>query len=90
MKANNVQELASALKQITNESLFYHVFVARLRLREARNDFSQWLRTLGEIRLAEKIEQVHPYPLTLDELRAKLIQLIEQHLEQKRAWSYGC
>ena len=36
------------IEQVTNACLHFHFFEARLRLERPTNDFSQWLRDLGE------------------------------------------
>ena len=70
----DLKEFIEILKKITIDSIYFHVFEARLRLGKHNNDFSQWLEVaLGEKGLAEKISQLDPYTYTLEDLREKII-----------------
>jgi hypothetical protein len=75
--ANGVDEFFQKIGEISNASLFCHFFEARLRLERATNDFSLWLRDLGEDRLAREIDRRDPYTMTLDELREEIVRLGE-------------
>ncbi|MDD4981057.1 MAG: DUF5752 family protein [Candidatus Omnitrophica bacterium] len=67
------------LKKITIDSIYFHIFEARLRLERQTNDFSNWIETsIGDKRLADKISQLDPYTRTLEDLRATIIQIIEK------------
>jgi len=72
--ANDVGEFFEKIRGVSNVSLFCHFFEARLRLERATNDFSLWLRGLGEEELARKIERLDPYAMTLDELRDEIVR----------------
>ena len=69
------REFFDMVGQIANTSLYFHFFEARLRLERPTNDFSQWLRSLGEAPLAQKIDQLNPYAMTLDELKREIVKL---------------
>ncbi len=73
--AQDERDFFVKLAQVTNVSLFFHFFEARLRLERATNDFSQWLRYRGRPRLALAIDRLDPYAMTLDELRTQIIRL---------------
>jgi hypothetical protein len=73
--ARSVPELFSKLPLITNVSLFFHFFEARLRLERATNDFSRWLRDREEEELAGAVDRLNPYTMTLDELKREIIEL---------------
>lgn len=73
--ASDVHEFFVKLPQVTNASLFFHFFEARLRLERPTNDFSQWLASRGATELARQIDQLDPYVRTLDELKADIIAL---------------
>jgi hypothetical protein len=73
--AHGIPEFFEKLKQVTNVCLHFHFFEARLRLERPTNDFSQWLSTLGETRLARKIDRLNPYAMTLDELQHEIVKL---------------
>lgn len=73
--AHNVAEFFEQLAHVTNACLHFHFFEARLRLERPTNDFSQWLKDLGETRMARAIDRLNPYVMTLDELRGEIIKL---------------
>ena len=76
--ARNLVEFCDHLKEITLRSLFYHFFEARLRHERRTNDFSIWLSdSLRNEALAEKIAKIDPYVLTLEQLRQKMVKLVE-------------
>jgi hypothetical protein len=68
-------EFFRALPMVSNVSLFFHFFGARLRLEKPTNDFSEWLEWRGETALAEAIDALDPYSVTLDELKRRIIGL---------------
>ncbi len=77
--AENLEEMVSILKQATIDSIYYHIFESRLRLERGENDLSRWIEhTIGDKILADKISRLDPYTFTLEDLRTKIITLIEQ------------
>jgi hypothetical protein len=79
--ANDLRELVDILKQITIDSIYFHVFEARLRLEKGKNDLSLWIeKAIGDKELADKISQLDPYTFTLEDLRKKIIGLIERRI----------
>lgn len=79
--ATDLKEFAEALKKLTPESLYYHVFEARLRLGRGGNDFSHWIEdSLGDKSLAQKIVRLDPYTQTLDSLKGRLVRIIESEM----------
>jgi len=79
--AHNLQEFVDILRRISINSLYFHIFEARLRLQRGTNDFSLWLEdSLGEKELAEQIARLDPYNYTLENLREIIIQLCEKRL----------
>jgi uncharacterized protein DUF5752 len=73
--AHDVSEFFEQLGRVTNACLHFHFFEARLRLERPTNDFSQWLKDLGETRLAKEIDNLNPYAMTLDELKEQISKL---------------
>lgn len=73
--ARDPREFFALLPGVTNVSLFFHFFGARLRLERTTNDFSQWLAWRGETELARAVDALHPYSMTLDELKQRIIEL---------------
>ncbi len=77
--ADNLHEFASVLKKITMDSIYFHIFEARLRLEKQANDFSNWIESsLDNKRLADKISALDPYTRTLEDLREALIRIVEE------------
>ena len=78
IEAETLEEFAAAVRQVSVESVFYHVVEARLRLHKKSNDFSSWLeQTHGEAALAREIEGLNPYGYGLEDLKAKIAELVE-------------
>jgi len=73
--ARDPAEFFALLPEVSNVSLFFHFFEARLRLGRPANDFSQWLTWRGDEALAKDVERLDPYIITLDELRDRIVAL---------------
>lgn len=73
--ADGVADFFRKLPKVSNVSLFFHFFEARLRLGRPTNDFSSWLASCGEPELARAIDSLDPYIMTLDELKQQIIRL---------------
>lgn len=79
---SDLKGFSEILKQITIDSIYFHIFEARLRLGKGENDFSNWMRSsLGDKKLADDISRLDPYAYTLEELRMKVIELIEKRMK---------
>ncbi len=75
--AHGLGEFADMLGKVTIDSIYYHIFEARLRLEKDTNDFSNWIRTsIGDERLAREISQLDPYTFTLEGLRNRMVRII--------------
>lgn len=80
--AHDLREFVEALRKVSINSLYFHVFESRLRLHRGVNDFSIWLQDcLDERELADKIAVLDPYNYTLEGLRSVIIQLIEERIK---------
>jgi len=77
--ARNPAEFREALRKVSVNSIYYHVFDAKLRLEKGENDFSRWFRDLGKTQLADEIARLDPYTHTLEGLRNRIIQLVGNH-----------
>jgi len=79
--AHTLKEFADTLDKITIDSIYFHIFEARLRLERGTNDFSFWLGTsLGEEELAGKLSGLDPYTRTMNDLRGAIIKLVRSYL----------
>jgi hypothetical protein len=84
LQANDPAEFFRMLSRISNNSVSFHFLEARLRLGRPSNDFSDWLEAQGETSLAESIQRLNPYEVTLDELRAQIARLGEARFKDAR------
>jgi len=79
--AGNLQEFLKILRKITINSIYFHVFEAKLRLEKGINDFSYWIDTsCARPKLAQELCKLDPYAYTLEGLRTKIINLIEANM----------
>ena len=81
--AEDLEDFTSKLPNSTNSSTFFHFFEARLRLERQTNDFSLWLSDLGEKRLADDLDRMDPYIMTLEELRKRIYVLCRRRLSER-------
>ncbi len=77
----DLREFTEALKKVTLDSIYFHIFEARLRLERGGNDFSNWISSsIQDKELAERISRLDPYTYTLEELRKAVIRIVEKDL----------
>jgi septum formation topological specificity factor MinE len=80
--AHSIYEFLDCLKSVDISSLYYHFFEADLRLKRPTNDFSFWIEdSLDGAELARKIHRINPYMSTLEELRERIVRVIEAYLK---------
>lgn len=79
--AHNLKEFVEILRKITIDSIYYHIFEARLRIEKKTNDYSFWFENaIGDKVLAEKISTLDPYTYTLEDLRKMIIKIVEKRI----------
>lgn len=79
--AYDLKEFADVLRKITIDSIYFHIFEARLRLERGDNDFSNWIeKSFGNRALADEISAFDPYTYTLEGLRNRLVKIIESRI----------
>lgn len=77
----NLREFADALRKVTVDSIYFHIFEARLRLEKGNNDFSNWIEnSIGDKELADEISRLDPYTHTMEGLRDIILNLIESKI----------
>jgi len=81
-QANTLQEFVEGLRAVTIDSVYFHMFEARLRLQRGSNDFSLWFEDLGESALAKAVASLDPYTHTMEELRQTIARLVERRLSR--------
>jgi Family of unknown function (DUF5752) len=79
-QARDLREFRDVLQKVSINSLYFHIFEARLRLERGDNDFSNWLEGIGQKDLAKEISRLDPYTITLEGLRKKIIQQVDRHV----------
>lgn len=80
--ANDLKEFKEIISKITIDSIYFHIFEARLRLERDTNDFSHWIETsIGDKKLADEISRLDPYTYTLEELRRIIIKKIDDRIK---------
>lgn len=80
--AYDLKEFVEILHKVTIDSIYFHVFEARLRLERANNDFSNWIEhSLGDKDLADMFARLDPYTQTLEGLRKTLIQMTQDRIK---------
>jgi hypothetical protein len=71
----DIPDFFAKLPKVANTSLYFHFFEARLRLERPTNDFSSWLCYRGAEGMAQAIDRLNPYQMTMEELREEIIKL---------------
>lgn len=75
--ARDLKEFAEALARVSVDSIYFHIFEARLRLGKNANDFSAWIAgSLGDEALAKRIAGLDPYSYSLEDLRGAIAGLV--------------
>lgn len=77
--AHDLKEFGEILSKISLNSLYYHMFEARMRLERNENDFSAWLKGIGYATIAREVSRFDPYTITLEGLRKKIIGIINRN-----------
>jgi Family of unknown function (DUF5752) len=79
-EARNLGEFREIVQKVSIDSIYFHVFEARLRLERGDNDFSDWFEELGETKLAGELSRLDPYNVTLEGLRQLIVQKVGEHV----------
>ncbi|MBI3098126.1 MAG: hypothetical protein HYY93_07775 [Planctomycetes bacterium] len=75
--AVDLDSFTAAIERVSISSIYHHMFESKIRLDHDPNDFSAWItHEIGEPRLARKIARLDPYFLTLEQIRARIIDLV--------------
>lgn len=80
-EAYTLSEFHDILKEITIFSVYYHFFESPFRLESHLNDFTMWIKSELKLpELAQKISNLDPYTLTMDNLKEYIIKYTEDYL----------
>lgn len=79
--AADLKEFIGILGRVAIDSVYFHIFESRLRLKKGANDFSNWIEnSFGDKPLANAISKLDPYTYTLEELRRTIIEIIKKRI----------
>lgn len=79
----DLKEFIDVLNKITIDSIYFHIFEARLRLGRRTNDFSNWIETsIGDKELADRISELNPYKYALEDLRKLIIKAVKERISE--------
>jgi hypothetical protein len=78
---HDLKEFAEMLEKVNINSIYFHIFEARLRLDNKTSDFANWIeKNIGDKELADKINRLDPYTYAIDDLRKALIKIIQKRI----------
>ena len=79
--AYNLSSFRQVLDTISIDSIYYHFIESRLHAKLGTDDFSSWFKENPNYRkLSEKIEKIDINIYTLEELRVKIAEIIDEYL----------
>jgi hypothetical protein len=82
--AYDLQSFLQMLDTVTVDSIYYHFIESRLGSELHLDDFSTWVgKTLKLDALAEQIRSIDIAVYTLDEIRSRLRDLVDRHLNER-------
>jgi hypothetical protein len=85
-RARTLAEFRQHLGEIDASTVYYHMVEARVRLGRRAGDFAEWLRaSLGRPDLAEQVERIDLYFLSLERVRARILGLLDVALDEEAA-----
>ena len=81
--ARTLAEFRAGLASVEASAIYFHMVEARARLGRPSGDFAEWLRgSLGMPELADRIGRIDTYMTSLERVRAKILGLVDEVLEQ--------
>jgi hypothetical protein len=82
LEAQTLGEFRRCLAEVDDSSIYLHAMDARVRRGHPGGDFAEWVaQSLGLASLAEEIARVNPYLGGLEEIRARILRLLDGVLE---------
>jgi hypothetical protein len=81
-----LEEFRSGLAEVDSSAIYFHMVEARSRLGRRSGDFAEWIRTsLERPALADRLQRIDAYMTSLERVRARILSLVDQALEEERA-----
>jgi hypothetical protein len=86
IEVETFEDFLAALEEVDVSVIYFHVFEAQLRMGKRESDFAIWLETaVGQKELADRLNNIDPYLLSLEELRAQIIAICQEALDERKA-----
>jgi hypothetical protein len=83
ISAANLAEFLMAIKFVDAESIYFHFYEARIRIRDGIDDFSKWISdSLGKGDLAEKIRVIDPFMHDIEGIRHHIAEEVENEVRR--------
>lgn len=76
IEVSSLEELIHHLRIVPATSLYYHLYKARLRNADGRDDLSIWCELVGHPDLATRLRDLDIYLLALEDCRSVVLELL--------------
>ncbi len=84
VKARNLAEFLIAVKYLSESSLYYHFYEARVRLRKGSDDFSKWIDEVVKApEIAAELRNIDPFMHNIEGLREHIVEIVEAGLTRQ-------
>lgn len=81
LEARTLAEFRRCLAEVDTSSIYFHALESRVRRGHSHGDFAAWIgETLGLQTLAEAIVRINPYLGGLEEIRVRMLRLLDAAL----------
>ncbi len=83
-RALNLAEFLMAIRAVDQQSIYYHFYEGRSRVKGGMDDFSKWVEdTLGNKELALDIRSIDPFMHSIEGIRTHIATFIENALKKE-------
>ncbi len=90
LRAANLAEFLVALEHLPPESIYFHFYEARVRLRGGMDDFSRWVEgSLEKGGLAGRIRSIDPFMHGVEGVRRLLVAAVREELDRDMGEALG-
>jgi hypothetical protein len=84
VSVTDLQGFRTALAEVNESAVYYHVVEAIGRLENPRGDFAAWFEdVLGLAELAAQVRQVDPFVLSLERVRRQILERVDAELARQ-------
>lgn len=82
IEAWTLEEFRRGLAKVEASSIYFHALESRVRRGHRRGDFAEWIgQALGLTSLADEVARINPYLGGLEEIRIRMLRLIDAALD---------